>query len=135
MHLAGRPHQNRAESLGVDPLVDPDEPTDTPGTRYCDICATGVPNVAWKRHLNGPRHAQKERFMAFKAAFAEGEKDKNGVTVSHSEGGIDFGVIRPNDARVGVRLSVTLSSTVPSANIILKDFQLGSRPRGTNVSP
>lgn len=112
--------------MGVNPAVEPAAATTPAGYEHCDVCDLNVVQYLWAGHLKSPLHSRKEKFVAFKAAFAEGEKDKNGVTVSNLEGGIDFGIVEPVAARGEVRSHVSIRSTVPSSRIVIQDFQFTS---------
>lgn len=126
MHISGKGHRGRAERDNVDPDIQQVAGTTPAGEEHCSACDINVPQRFWPNHLRSPLHARKEKFARFRAALAEGEKDKNGVTVSHVEDGLDFGVTDPAKARDGVEVNLIVKCTVPSSSIVIKSLQLAS---------
>nr|VWP00270.1 Adenylate cyclase [Ganoderma boninense] len=74
--------------------------------------------VAWEPHLAGRRHKTQEQHAAYKAAFARASQDREGVSVSHAEDGLDFGIVALPAAKKGVR-SELLVSTDSDASVAL----------------
>lgn len=106
-------------------LVQPEDPeTDDISDTYCALCNCTVPPCGWRSHESGARH---RRIQAFRGAFAEGEKNKNGVSVSHVDGGLDFGIVEPGDAEKGLALYLKIHLGDSSADILFLEAKLSSR--------
>ncbi|RPD55533.1 P-loop containing nucleoside triphosphate hydrolase protein [Lentinus tigrinus ALCF2SS1-7] len=125
-HVNGRLHLKTAKSRSVDPkLVQPTEPPlVTPGMRRCETCNVHIPDHNWTSHLSSRAHRNLEQHAAFRAAFELASHDKHGVSVSHAESGLDFGIVEVAEASRGLqgRLAISTddhtSTTVVSANFI-----------------
>lgn len=61
--------------------------------------------------------------MSFKNVLDEAEKEKNGVTI---QGEAELGVLEPAIAAVGKTTTLKISSTVPSAKIVLVSVKLSA---------
>ena len=82
------------------------------GNRRCTVCSVNVTagDFTWKTHLAGESHKQHQQLAILREAYEQAELDKQSVSVSHSGGGVDFGVVSFGKACEGVRVEVTLST-------------------------
>ncbi|KAI0646633.1 P-loop containing nucleoside triphosphate hydrolase protein [Trametes meyenii] len=121
-HVAGDRHRKRATRLGfipenVEPLPPP--PSD-PRYKCCDVCDFVVHVNVWQSHLIGTSHKRHQRHAALRAAFERAESDKQGVDVSHSDAGVDFGVVSLAASKKGLCIDVS----VQVANLSDRDVVL-----------
>ncbi|KAH9948070.1 P-loop containing nucleoside triphosphate hydrolase protein, partial [Amylocystis lapponica] len=65
----------------------------------------------WTAHLKVQQHLRLEQYTAYKVAFEQAERDKKGVTVSHGDDGVDFGVLEVAVSECGVHLSLVVRTT------------------------
>jgi helicase MOV-10 len=134
-HQAGQPHRRRAAQERVAPNIDPIPANDhsrpeMAGHIRCTICHLDLQQRFWPQHVVGNRHKQREKIAAFQAAIEEGEKNKNGVTIT-SHG--DFGVVDIAAAIAGISAHLLIETTVPGACMTIVDAKLGS-VNGTSTS-
>ncbi|KAH9948060.1 P-loop containing nucleoside triphosphate hydrolase protein [Amylocystis lapponica] len=118
-HLAGIPHRDIAARNGVNPNIPPQVPTTIPdGFTRCALCKEVVVHFLWSSHLISPRHLQVQQLLSYKTAFGQAERDKMGVTLSHGDTGIDFGIVELSiSSERGIRTSVAVRTTDPSSRI------------------
>ncbi|KZT00672.1 P-loop containing nucleoside triphosphate hydrolase protein [Laetiporus sulphureus 93-53] len=129
-HVEGKRHKAHAKVQCVDPAVEPEEEATLPGHTFCNVCGINVRQSHWEFHLGSPSHVKKVLFTKYEAAVDEAEKNKHGVDVSHGEDGLDFGVVELQSASTGVRMTLSVSNTVPLEQLILEDVKMSnSSPR------
>ncbi|KAJ7669407.1 P-loop containing nucleoside triphosphate hydrolase protein [Mycena polygramma] len=138
-HVASARHAAVAAQKGRQPDVSPEEPENVPGHTLCSICNSQIPDRYWPRHHLMPKHKERERFVSFRTALDEAEKDKNGVSVL---GDFDFGIVDGSVATSGVRIHPTITNTTPSSNVSIVSMTLASAkgtqtqsPFSVNLSP
>lgn len=114
-HLLGGPHARRSARQGVAP--EDVQPALPPGDRYkrCALCKEAVPNHRWSHHLFHIAHKRREEHALLRSVFERAEDDKCGITVSHTEAGLDFGIVSVADATEGVQAEISVSTTIPSS--------------------
>ncbi|RPD55542.1 P-loop containing nucleoside triphosphate hydrolase protein [Lentinus tigrinus ALCF2SS1-7] len=78
--------------------------------RRCTVCSMSVPADAWGIHLSAPTHKKHEQLAILRADYEQAEEDKQGVSVSHAEDGISFGVVSLEQAMEGVKTEVTVTT-------------------------
>ncbi|KAJ7746485.1 P-loop containing nucleoside triphosphate hydrolase protein [Mycena maculata] len=122
-HVGGARHAARAAENGLQPGVDPEVPENVPGHTLCSTCSSHIPDRNWTRHHFTPKHMERERFVSFRAALDEAERDKNGVSVS---GNFDFGIVEGRAAKSGIEIHPTISNVTPSSKISLISITLSS---------
>ncbi|THH30849.1 hypothetical protein EUX98_g3344 [Antrodiella citrinella] len=125
-HISSLKHAGTALRKGVSADVRPEEGDLPADMRHCTLCDRIIPRNAWAPHLNGAPHRKMKAFTAFRAAFEDAEKDKNGIEISHGEEGVDFDVIEVPDATFGVLTVVTVKNTVPQSRIKVNEIRLAS---------
>ncbi|KAK2465577.1 hypothetical protein APHAL10511_002469 [Amanita phalloides] len=91
------------------------------------MCRIAVRQSDWERHIGGPKHQKREKYISFKAALDEVEKDKNGLM---TEGDFDFGIVEPNIAACGTRRAAKIRLTTPSTRIAMISHRLVSSING-----
>lgn len=74
------------------------------------------------------------RFFAFKSLLEEAEKDKHGISVSAPEG-VDFGITEVEEAQVGRRVTLVITTSVPLSSVHLDDVKLTSTSNRGRTSP
>jgi helicase MOV-10 len=122
-HVSGSGHRKKTARQGVSTVVEPEEAAATARSEYCTLCGIFVSRTLWTQHAQNSTHRKKEGFAAFKVTLEEAEKNKHGVTVSE---GLDFGIVRPADARSGVSLQFSMETTVPASRITVVEAKLSS---------
>ncbi|TFK28523.1 RNA helicase [Coprinopsis marcescibilis] len=127
-HLSGHKHNSRALNKGLSPHIQPDQAISTDHTTVCTSCNVHLKNHFWAGHIQGKRHQARERFLKYRSALDEAEKDKNGLCV---EGGKDLGYIDPaSNARK--EITINIKCTIPFGKSVLREAILaskqGSRP-------
>ncbi|KAI0027031.1 P-loop containing nucleoside triphosphate hydrolase protein [Vararia minispora EC-137] len=126
-HLCGRRHCRNASKQGIDPAhVEPEVPPQPKNDIHCHVCNFDVRAHQWNAHVKQAKHKSREAFVSLKAVLDDAAKDRNGVTVSHGEVGIDFGVVEVAEAAASVRTSVALKITDPNTKIRLVEARLAS---------
>ena len=125
-HINGRLHRSRTEGVGASVDVQPEEAHALPGQTRCQLCDVNVNSRHWTSHVTKPSHKRREQFVAYKSAFDEASKDKHGVTISHGDSGIDFGIVELQDAEGGVRVELKIQMTSPSTRIKITGLKLAS---------
>jgi len=121
--VSGSGHRGKTAAQGASTVVEPEEAAATARSEYCTLCGVFVPRTLWTQHAQNSTHRRKEGFAAFKVTLEEAEKNKHGVTVSE---GLDFGIVRPADARTGVSLQFSMETTVPASRIRVVEAKLSS---------
>ena len=76
----------------------------------CPPCSVTVSALKWDDHINGDSHRRHQELASLRAAYELAESDKQGVSVSHFDTGVDFGAIDVDQATAGTQLEVSLSS-------------------------
>jgi hypothetical protein len=104
--------------------------TATPkGFKHCQACKIYVPSFLWAQHTNYKRHRKLQRINDTQSALEQAEWDKNGITVSARDTGVDFGIIETEDsleASTCQSLTLTIRKTETEGRIYLDSFQLTS---------
>ncbi|KAI0316092.1 P-loop containing nucleoside triphosphate hydrolase protein [Amylostereum chailletii] len=126
MHIRGRAHISNAGRQGVDAEVEPEEAPIASDQVLCEVCNFVVDASQWATHVQRRNHREREQFLAFKAVFDDASKDKHGVSVSHTDGGIDFGIVEVDDAIRGVSVEFSITLTDPTARVKIDSFRLSS---------
>ncbi|TFY71299.1 hypothetical protein EVG20_g1692 [Dentipellis fragilis] len=127
-HTHAKSHKNKAQAQGVDPRVEPVEISGAApsGTQFCNICRCIVPQHYWASHIIGRNHRRTEQFLAYKAVYDDAAKDKHGITVSHLEEGLDFGVVEVADAGQAQQ-ELIVEITVPRARVRITSIKWSSQ--------
>lgn len=125
-HARGRHHRLQTQRVGAPADVQPEEVHVLPGKVHCELCDIFVNKGFWGVHIATPAHKRREKFVAYKAAFEEASKDRHGVTMSHAEHGIDFGIVELQDAEAGVSAELKIDATGASSRIKITDLKLAS---------
>lgn len=113
-HIAGRKHIRKSAARGVSPDVEPEEAPISPGHQMCSVCRYVVPVDGWNQHIMMSNHRRREQFRAFQSVLDDASKDRNGVTVSHSDHGVDFEVVDPGNT---AQTEITLRLGDPRARV------------------
>ncbi|TBU29435.1 P-loop containing nucleoside triphosphate hydrolase protein [Dichomitus squalens] len=102
-HIRGRQHLANTAKVAPLPFVKAQ-------SVRCPPCAMVVNATEWTAHISGESHRKHQQLAALRAAYEIAESDKQGVSVSHAETGVDFGVVNLEQAGAGesrVQLSVS----------------------------
>ncbi|KAG8896554.1 hypothetical protein FRB99_008838 [Tulasnella sp. 403] len=126
-HLDGQRHLANALRIALDGTTVPAPvQVDPPNTTRCDICLKDILTTHWTRHLTTPQHVRKQHWANFTRILEQGKKDKNGVTVSPA-GGLDFGIVEPDDLRRRPVVEAKMSLKVErGGNISLVEARMSS---------
>lgn len=125
-HVTGRPLRSHNERRGAPADLQPEGAPVLPGHVRCELCDVVVGDDLWASHVAKPAHKRRENLVAYKSAFDEAAKDKHGVTVSHGEYGVDFGIVEVQDAERGVSVELKVQMIDPSSGIKMMDLKLSS---------
>ncbi|KAI0747145.1 P-loop containing nucleoside triphosphate hydrolase protein [Daedaleopsis nitida] len=113
-HIQGRQHLGRLRDAGA---------TARPvngHSRRCIVCSLTLPESTWTSHLASEDHRKHQRLATLRAAYEQSEVNKHGVSVSHAETGVDFGVISLAQASEGTVVELTVSTQSPQTTSIVK---------------
>ncbi|TBU41757.1 P-loop containing nucleoside triphosphate hydrolase protein [Dichomitus squalens] len=130
-HILGGPHSRKSAANGLAP--DEVRPSPPPPTHFkeCRLCREAVPSNRWGWHLALAAHKRRQEHALLRSTFERSEQDRQGVSVSHADGGLDFGVISLADASRGVQvdLSVTVAASRSSiSGLRLEAVSLSGQP-------
>jgi helicase MOV-10 len=131
-HIRGTRHQAKANSAGVSPDIEPEQPETVRGQNHCTLCNTFVPIHFWDAHLRGAKHASRVQFAAYTSALDESEKDKNSVSII---GDFDFKFVSLDRAAAGVSAEGRIEVGDPGARIAVVEVALTSNKGITVTSP
>ncbi|KAI1789429.1 P-loop containing nucleoside triphosphate hydrolase protein [Ganoderma leucocontextum] len=118
IHIAGRPHRQRALQQHIEP------------DSRCDFCNIVLDITAWESHMR-VQHA------AYRVAFVRASQDREGVNVSHAEAGLDFGIVGLAAAKKGVQSDLLVSTdnhvsvTLVSADVVSASGVGPKHPKST----
>ena len=66
--------------------------------------------------------------MVYRTAFEDAQQDKHGISISHVENGLDFGVVEPSDAEQGyMGLTMKVHLSTPTTHVWLQEIKLSSK--------
>ncbi|KAI0075956.1 P-loop containing nucleoside triphosphate hydrolase protein [Panus rudis PR-1116 ss-1] len=126
-HVEGKRHIGEAARKDVPWDVEPEEAVLKAHEKLCAVCDRIIPLNSWSAHVGGAPHRKMKEFIAYRAAFEEAERNKHGINVSYEEEGIDFGIVEPQEALVGVRLRFSVRNTSPHARIQIVEIRFSSQ--------
>jgi hypothetical protein len=92
-----------------------------PYMEFCDICQCDVPGGGWDLHVRGKAHCRNASMRA-STVLQSAHRDKNGISVSSQDSGLDFGVVEPGRVSQTSK-SFTLKVTIDSAEFMVLDPQ------------
>ncbi|KAI0316313.1 P-loop containing nucleoside triphosphate hydrolase protein [Amylostereum chailletii] len=95
-------------------------------TRVCELCAAIVEVAKWPDHVSSPLHKRKEENDAWKDPLRQAERDQFGVTVSHADSGVDFGVVEVEAATEGTSIELIIKLKDPTAQAKIDAINLFS---------
>ncbi|KAI0690995.1 P-loop containing nucleoside triphosphate hydrolase protein [Cerioporus squamosus] len=78
--------------------------------RRCLVCSMNIPVDAWGIHLAAPAHQKHEQLAILRARYEQAEQNKQGISVSHMEDGVNFGVASLEQATEGIQTEVTVTT-------------------------
>ncbi|KAI0691003.1 P-loop containing nucleoside triphosphate hydrolase protein [Cerioporus squamosus] len=130
-HILGGPHSRRSASHGVAP--EDVQPVVPPESQYksCALCKEAVPIRRWRGHVASASHTRREGHALLRSTFERSAQNRNGLSISHEDSGLDFGVVSLEDAIAGVQVNVSISASTP-ASILRAEI---SRNVGQDASP
>lgn len=102
------------------------------GLDHCEACNTDVSSSRWTQHVHSERHLRQQRALDTRTALDNAARDKNGITVSGGEDGIDFGIVEIEDAlasSTSQSLPVVIKNSNVNSHIVLADLCLTSSTR------
>jgi helicase MOV-10 len=131
-HVAAARHKAQAKLKGLSADVDPEEVESVPGHTLCSTCNTHIHNNYWERHQSAPKHLARQRFVSFRTALDEAERDKNGLSIV---GDFDFGIVDGPAAKSGKTIRPTIKNLTPSSKISIVSMTLASDKGSKTQSP
>jgi helicase MOV-10 len=123
-HKRGKAHQMKATALNISPDAQPTKeiPPDINLThRFCSHCQVYIGLEMWGKHVNKAEHLRGARYVAFKMAQGEAEKDKNDVEI---QGDLDFSIVDLETSRQSLTRTLELRITTPLAKVSLLSVKL-----------
>ncbi|KAF7348608.1 Rna helicase [Mycena venus] len=132
VHIASARHRACAKLKGLPADADPEEVDAIPGHTLCATCNTHVKDTLWGRHQSSAKHRARQRFVSFRTALDEAERDKNGVSVSDD---FDFGIVEGPAAKSGITIHPVVKNTTPSSKISIVSITLASDKGSRTQSP
>lgn len=122
-HTRGRVHQTNLRLASTQPgrrgyNVD---------MKQCTLCSMSVPYDTWGIHLSNPIHKKHQELAYLRSAYEMAELDKQGVSVSHAEDGVTFGVISLEQATEGVQTELTVSASATKKFTSILQTQIQAR--------
>ncbi|KAI0316091.1 P-loop containing nucleoside triphosphate hydrolase protein [Amylostereum chailletii] len=131
VHIQARRHVKKAKGQNIEATaVKPEQAPVRSDQLLCKVCNFTVHVSQWAAHVQWQSHQRRERFLAFKAVFDRASKDKHGISISHIEGGVDFGVIELDAAVKGVSRRIDITLTEPLSRMTLESVKLSSTATG-----
>lgn len=132
-HASAGRHARKAAAHGV-PLENV-QPVAPPADLFkqCKLCREAHPNRLWRYHFASKAHKRREELAVLRSTYERARQDKGGVTVSHADSDVDFGVVGLASASQGqeVALSVTASRATSTSAISISRVsvipQIGQR--------
>ncbi|KAI9508245.1 RNA helicase [Russula earlei] len=100
---------------------------------FCGICQCRVPAQGWDPHVAGKAHCRKAGLRT-ESILQLAQRDRNGVTVSSQDTGLDFGVVSPGMVSRAVK-SFTLKVTIQTSEFMVLEPQWTSRSRALGTEP
>jgi hypothetical protein len=88
------------------------------GSEFCNICQCNVPAGGWAGHVAGKLHCRKASLRTA-AVLQSSHRDKNGVSVSTQETGLDFGIVDHGKASEVVKYFTLKVTTETSEFMVL----------------
>ncbi|KAJ7222059.1 P-loop containing nucleoside triphosphate hydrolase protein [Mycena haematopus] len=123
-HIAAARHKENSKQQGLPADADPEEVESIPGHTLCATCNAHIPNRSWDRHQSSSvKHLAREKFVSFRTALDEAERDKNGLAVA---GNFDFGIVEGSAAKSGITIHPTIKNTTPFSKISIVSMTLAS---------
>ncbi|KAJ6469382.1 P-loop containing nucleoside triphosphate hydrolase protein [Mycena sanguinolenta] len=132
LHIAYARHKKHAKRRGLSADAAPEEVDSVPGHTLCATCNIHIPNNNWERHQSNKKHLARERFVSFRTALDEAERDKNGLSIV---GNFDMGIVDGAAAKSGITLYSTIENTTPSSKISIISMTLASDKGSRTNSP
>ena len=86
--------------------------------RFCDICQCQVPGGGWASHVAGKAHCRRASSRK-EAVLESSNRNRNGVSVSTQETGLDFGIVDPGKASEVVKYFVLKVTTETGEFMVL----------------
>ncbi|RDX46185.1 P-loop containing nucleoside triphosphate hydrolase protein [Lentinus brumalis] len=114
-HVLGGQHAKRSARQDLAPedvqFVVP------PESQYksCALCKEAVPIRRWRGHVASPSHTRREGHALLRSTFERSAQNRNGLTISHEESGLDFGVVGLEGAIAGIQAEVSISASTPTS--------------------
>ena len=90
----------------------------------CDVCQCRVPVGGWDSHIRGRVHCRRAGLRT-ESVLLSAHRDRNGISVSSQETGLDFGVVEPGRL---LSKSFVLKATTETADFMVLE------PRWTSSS-
>jgi hypothetical protein len=102
-------------------------------TGFCDICQCQIPRRSWPSHVAGKAHRRKASLRT-QAVLESSHRNRNGVSVSTQETGLDFGVVDPARVSEVVKHFILKLTTVTGEFMVLgPQWTSGSLSVGANT--
>ncbi|KAJ7323066.1 P-loop containing nucleoside triphosphate hydrolase protein [Mycena albidolilacea] len=131
-HVAAARHKAEAKLKGLPADADPEEVESVPGRTLCSTCNIHIHNNDWERHQSAAKHLARQRFVSFRTALDEAERDKNGLSIV---GDFDFGIVDGPAAKSGKTIRPTIKNLTPSSKISIVSMTLASDKGSKTQSP
>ncbi|KAJ8688713.1 hypothetical protein PTI98_013472 [Pleurotus ostreatus] len=139
-HVAGIAHRTQAVRQGIVENIEPQVADEVLAHTLCVVCNRQILTRSWPQHIQAMRHKDKERFLSYRTAMDEAERDKNGVVVS---GSLAFDVIDSHAAADGRALSLSVENgnqlsfiSIVGLKVVNQPSPFSARLQGhTNLAP
>ncbi|RDX46171.1 P-loop containing nucleoside triphosphate hydrolase protein [Lentinus brumalis] len=115
-HITGASHCAIAAKHGLHQFILPLDAY-LPNHYHCFICNRSIHVQYWWLHLASQMHLTLQVAATQRSMLEQAERDRQGITVSHEEKGVKFGLVSRSGSRRGVQAEVAVVSTDPSANV------------------
>lgn len=130
-HIKGAAHRKKAQNQGREPSCWPYD-SDISDSVRCFVCKRAVHVHNIQTHLCSNTHRRLENVAVQRSKIEQAGRDRRGVTVSHSEKGLDFGVVSRSNAASGKHIDVSINSTTSSNILVMKAEAFASNLGGPN---
>jgi hypothetical protein len=114
LHVSSEQHLRQAQRLQTSPHLEPQVFIGKRGLVHCGDCDRHVPQTDWIAHQSELEHRNKTRLRAYIEACSISESDKENISVSHHDGGVDFGILSPSAVGDGPQVHIAVKNTSPT---------------------
>ena len=108
-HVSGSSHRAIALSKGAATTVQPLDAS-LPNHYRCQICKRSIRISEWNGHIQSKAHTRLQQAAVYRGRLQveRAGQERHGATVSHSEKGLDFGIVTRVNSQRGVQLQLVV---------------------------